>query len=309
MKTRTIISKAALMVYGVPVVAWLVYVVLVLLGPATSAVTQPVDQTTLNLIRLSFALPLLVIWLIAARSAARFHHYAGLIKGSAEGKAFRSVTHGLLGLLGYVIVLVILARLAPLFANTSFLNPTIFIKNHLPVVVALGAFALLYLGSARLLATVSVRPVRYRSDMAWLGFVAFAALFAAFFYSHPIATVNADGIPQFVVGRRFLMFSVIVPSLLSWALGIKAGLNLLDYAREVKGSIYKASLRRLAIGLYVSIAFIILVQLLVLNSSLVSGLGTGWVLVILYSFLAAYGAGAWLIARSAKRLTLIEVAL
>lgn len=302
--------KYARLAYIVPAIAWIAYTVLLFAAPTNNGGPYKFGFTELNLLRISFTLPILVIWLVAAWAVVKFKNYAAIIKGSPEAVGFRRIADGLAWLLGYLIALLALGRLPSLSNNDAYIHITVFLKNHVPVYLLLISSVYLYLGSVRLLQSTKTETSGRRTTITWILYLIFAGVFAMLFAMYPPAsqTLADNKLPAFAVSPNVLMFSLILPSLIAWGLAIVASVNLTSHTLVVKGVIYRAALHRLVAGICASVVFAILVELLVLDASHLRHLGATSVLLILYGILVAYGVGAVLIARSARRLTFIEVA-
>lgn len=307
MAKPTVRWKYARIAYIVPIIVWIIYTILLFVGPNQNPYKW--GLTEINLIRVSFTLPILVIWLVAVRAVIRFKKYAVLIDGSPEADGFRRIADGLAWLLAYLISLLVLGRIPLLFHSHNPLYVAVFIKNHLPVYILLVSSVMLYLGSMKLLASHKAPTPASRTTIAWVLYLIFAGCFATFFALNPPAAQSiSSNQPAFAVSAGVLMFSLVLPSLVAWGLAVIASVNMAAYAGVVKGVIYRRSLNRLVGGIYASTAFAILVEILVLDASHLRNIGSTAILLILYGIIVAYGIGAALIARSARHLTLIEVA-
>jgi hypothetical protein len=244
---------------------------------------------------------------VSARAIMRFRRYATLVKSSAEGTAFRHIAIGLGYLWLYLVLVMVLGRIAPLFIHTDWVYPAVFVKNHLPVLMFLLSSIYLYNGSVKLVRLEGSRLSPSATNFAWLAYLAFAAVFSYVFYMRSDGTdVIINGLPAFSVAYSTLLFTLILPSLVAWALCLFACLNITVYARNVKGVIYKSALKRLSAGILASAAMTVLVELLILNVSSLQKLGLNSVLIVLYGFLLAYGAGSVFLAQGARKLALIE---
>ena len=293
--------------YAMVVLLWALYVVLLFLRKTDNSQIH-IGLTATNIIRVSFALPILAIWLTATVAAVRFKNYTHLITGSREAAGFNRLANGLFFLTAYLISVLLVSRVAALFAGTSFVYPVVFVKNHLSAYLFLISLIQLYRGAIALADITKVSLTRRQNLLIMLSYTAFTAIFVALFFHNPTNPKTlADGLPSFAVSHGVLLFTLILPSLMAWILGILASMTIRAYAAKVKGTIYKQALHRLVIGIFGTTTFAILVQLLVLYASKLQHLGINALLFIVYVFLLAYGVGAALIARSARKLTLIEV--
>ena len=302
-KTR---SKAAWITYGVVGILWVGYVVLLFIAKSNDQ--YHLGFAAINIIRISFALPILLIWLAAALAAVRFYDYARLIKGSPEAIGFKRVANGLYFLLCYLVWLLLMGQIVKLFIGTHGLTYAVFMKNHLPTYLFIISFIQLYRGAAHLAGVAGVRISQQRLMTIFVLYLTFASLFVALFFGTGATNKSfVNGIPAFAVPHSVLLFSLIIPSLIGWFMGVMASVYIRAYATKVKGIIYKKMLRALVVGIFATTTFAMLVQLLVLNTNRLQHLGLNAVLLIVYTFLVAYAVGAIFIVRSATKLTLLEV--
>lgn len=294
--------------YALVVIVWLAYMALLLIGPNGSGSIFEFGLSTTNLVRISFAIPVLVIWLIATRAVIGFKGYAHLLRETDEGQGFKYIADGLLLLLFYLMMILFFGRLAPYFYGTALLYPVVFIKNHAPVFTLLLSCFYLVKGSGDLLRHMNLRVPDRRLGYTWGAYFVFTAIYVSIFFnlSNDPASLSRQ-IPVFAVSHNVLLFSMVLPSLVAWILGIMACVNLSTLASKTKGIIYREALRHLVTGLYASILFAILVEILVFNSVYLEHIGITSVLIILYAFIVVYGTGYALIDRGARRLALIEV--
>ncbi|HEY6736088.1 MAG TPA: hypothetical protein VI322_00055 [Candidatus Saccharimonadia bacterium] len=296
-------------VYGLVMAVWTVYTLSVVMAHISASQSYQLDYVTLNIIRLTFALPILVIWLLAAQSIMRFARYARLVAKTPEGPAFSRIAQGLGWLFAYVLALMILPRLAAMFAHSALVLPAVFVRNHLPVALLVVAFSLLYLGSVRLIKRVPVEPSYHSTTLRWLAYCVFVVIFVTIFFGTKADGTSPDGVPFFAVPHSVLLFTLILPSIIAWGLGLTAVFFVYRYSRFAKGSVYRAALRWLAAGLAASIGFTILVELVLLNTPALRGLGLATLSLLIYLFVAIYAVGGLLVARGASKLALIEEAL
>lgn len=102
------------------------------------------------------------------------------------------------------------------------------------------------------------------------------------------------------------MFTIIVPYLYAWFMGLMSCYEIIMYSQRIKGLLYKRALNRLAggigavIGSSIFIQFINVVYAYKTNSSL------GPLLILIYLLLVVEAIGYILIANGAKNLKRIE---
>src|SRR5262249_44785499 len=131
-------------------------------------------------------------------------------------------------------------------------------------------------------------------------FVTFSAAFIWYFYVAAPARIDDDGLSHFDLPVSVLLLTYVVPHIVSWLLGLLACLHLAHYARNVKGTIYKALLRDLQRGIMVVYACTYFVQILYI-SQISARKFTPALLLVLLAILTLYY-GYWLIYRGAGKL-------
>jgi hypothetical protein len=238
---------------------------------------------------LSISLAEIVIWFIAVRGAIRFRQYTDSIKGTKDGIALRYLSTGLNWLVVYIVVLILAGPTVHFFKNTSLLDAVVIIANHIPLIFALSAVGYGYVGSTKLNQLVPFKI----SNTVVRGlslFVLVLGLFYTWYFRHFVPTLTPDnGIPRFAAPAGVLIFSYVLPYIITWALGIFVCVSVGNYAMRVKGAIYKQLFRRLGIGVIIVLTCIFLAQLLIVSSLTLSKFN----LLILFTYglllLGAYG--------------------
>lgn len=257
--------------------------------------------------QLTIVIPVIVIWLVALRGAITFKVYANLIKGSPEAAGINRIADGLFWTVIYLICIALTGAAVPYFSQSPQLPLVLLIRNHAPVLAALVAFILIYAGSHQLR---QITPfTTWTRTTIWL-MVAFSlfSLFIALVFIQTPTPVDSRGIPNSTLPREVLLFSVLLPYLSAWLMGLLASVNIAKYAKRVNGIIYRAALQDLVRGIVAVVAFGILLQLLTLASRFLVGLSLAPLLLIIYTLLAFYGLGFWFVRSGAKKLTRMEVA-
>jgi hypothetical protein len=125
-------------------------------------------------------------------------------------------------------------------------------------------------------------------------------------YNYRNNTPDPGKYSSFYLPDGMIFFSLALPYLIGWALGIKSALNIWSYMRDVKGTIYKAALRRLVVGLLLVLAFAVIIQLFVAFSTYFAKSGLAALLLIVYLLILFYSFGYLIIASGTKNLNKIE---
>ncbi len=292
--------------YGVVALAWTSYVLLTTFAPSTGNPNQLRLSFTQQLaISASIVVPILIIWLVALRGAEVFKAYGRLIGDEAEGRAINSIANGLLLTLAYLICTQLWGASMAYWAHTPYLQPAVLVRDHLPVIITVAAFSLLYRGSNLLRRRVRVRTWSAGVVAALLSYSVFAAGLVWLFLTE--TRINNGIIPIYSLPRPVLLFTLTLPYMIAWGLGLLAAFNIAKYSRQVKGVIYRQALRDLAWGVMTVAIFLTTYAAIGLLNRYLLGLKLWLILVIFWGLLTLYGLSFWFIRRGAKKLMRLEV--
>lgn len=283
------------------------YLVPLLLGVVFAYLTLKVPTSTGRSVwvQLTIVIPEIIVWIIASIGAFRFKKYAVSIKEHRDGKALNSIANALLLLVLYIILLTTASSIVSLFANTSYILPAVAIKNHLPVIVILASVAYLLKGSVELNKIVS-KSTWSRAHLLLLAGVSFMffIVFAYAFYTAQPNSVSAAGIPRFALPTHVLLITYILPHVIVWFMGLKACINLNNYASRVSGSLYKSLFKDLYRGILLAFICIFIAQFMIISSAAITGLN--FFLLLIYAVLVLATVGFVLILRGARKLDKVE---
>ncbi len=290
----------------VVIALWLIYATLSLLSPnATGNHYHLASWQTFGL-HLAIVLPVLVVWLVALRGALAFKHYAGIITGGVEARSMNLIAMGLLWLVAYLISLSLLGNILPYFAHSPAITWLVSLRNQVPPLINLIAFGLLYLGSHRLQRVVTFTTWTRGSSWLMVAFLIFASLFALEFATTDVPN-NLNGIPIYTMSRPVLLVTMILPYMLAWFMGLLAAFNILKYARQVKGLLYRQALRGVARGIVAIVGCIAIFEVLIVAVRFLAGLSLGSLLLVMYALLLLGGLGFWWVQTGAQQLGKLEV--
>jgi hypothetical protein len=294
--------------YVIIILAWIAYAVSSFYAPNNTGNVYHLSSINRLLLQASVAIPVLLIWLTAIRGAMSFKRYATLLANDIEAPAMNWIANGLIWLVAYIVLLALVGQLPAYAMHTSWQDMAIETKNHAPMVAAFIGFACLFQGSRKL---QQVTPFSIQTNKTrWLliGLSGASALFAVTFLGGYNAVTNQPRlIPAYAASPTILLFTLILPYIGAWFLGLLASLNIHYYARKVSGSLYRRALQDLVRGITGVITFITVLQILVLMGPSIATLGLGSILILLYCLLVLYGIGFWLVSQGAQRLARIEV--
>jgi hypothetical protein len=82
------------------IVLWGLYVLFSIFAPTDLATSRyAISKGSLSIIKITIAIPYLLIWLATAYSVIRFHRYTNLLDNAAENKGFKKMTNAFIALL------------------------------------------------------------------------------------------------------------------------------------------------------------------------------------------------------------------
>lgn len=303
---KVILQSKSRLPYYLGIIAWLIYAGVSILAPRGGN-TYNLNPVNFVLLQLTVIIPVLLIWMTAIYGAVKFRDYSSIIKGSPDGAALNKITLGLFLLVATFIFQTLLAVASRLAVGTPMLNPTVFLHNHVPVVMALISVIYIFMGSNELVAVVQAK-VRQSELIACLaGYFIAASWMSWFMYNHISHNVT-NGVPNFTIPGHWPFYTLVIPYLVAWLLSILSILNIVTYTRNVKGPIYKAGLKYAATGIMLVITFAMSVQVLTFMANALQKLRLSSILALVYLLLIAYALGFALIAIGARKLARIEVA-
>jgi hypothetical protein len=174
--------------------------------------------------------------------------------------------------------------------------------------LALIAFYLLYRGSQQL--KLAAEFITWTRSSLWIliAYAVFAFFFVLEFATSPATGVGTQASSTAIVPHGLLLFTLIMPYILAWFLGILAIVNLAKYSRQVKGSLYRQALENLVKGIGAVIFFTIIYQVFVFAVRYLTNISLGAALLLVYCILVLYGLGFVFVRKGAKKLMLLEVA-
>jgi hypothetical protein len=293
--------------FGV-VIAWMLYAVLSLNAPVVPSKFE-MSPNQLALVRLTVIVPLFFIWFIAIRGVIAFKNYAALLPQGAESSGLNQIATGLLWIVAYLVVQTLFGAILPYYFHGSSYNSLAIIRDHIPPFASLIGFGLVYSGSHRLRHIAHFTTWTRGTLWATVGYFVFAFFLVLEFVGSPQTPVANTAVNAGVlVSHNTLIFTLILPYLAAWYMGLLASINIGKYATTVKGVLYKNALKDLKTGLWGVLFFVSILQVLSFASSIISNLRLASVLLLLYVLLILYAIGFVFVREGAKKLARIELA-
>lgn len=289
---------------------------LVYLGISTFSKPDPATLTKyhitsakLTAIVLTISLPYIVIWVVALIGYIRFNTYVDLIKRSKDGAAFKTMSHGLLLLAAWLPVSAVASSVA---TNVYQKNPgrtaaMIILVNYINILLLLPGYALLYRGARKLLPLVKTSAATLSQSIN-VAFISFASAYTFVTLEDPARHMATSGVPvaAYYLPDWLIIFTLVIPRLIMWYLGVKAVQYLYLYRNKVRGVLYKQALDNLARGFGGVVLITIILRIIQSLSTPLSKLSLAALLGIIYVLLIMIAVGYGFIASGAKKLQQIE---
>jgi hypothetical protein len=270
-----------------------------------------VDSFQLFVLQLAVMLPYLVIWVIGLVGYLRLHEYTVAMGRSKDGKAFGTISVGVLwfALWPPLSSLINAAGGLVMAHHPPLTDDVIRIENYANLLILVPAFVYIYLGARRLVLTVRglVPAVSQRTT---LFFIAFSAFYTFVTLEDAARRIPADAATpaSYYLADWLIVLTIVIPRLLMWYLGVQGVQLIRQYRRKVPGVIYRKALQRLAIGIGVTVLMIILLRLLQSLMNPLSHLSLSLLFLLVYALLIGLAVGYVLIAKGSRQLQNIEEA-
>jgi len=295
--------------YYLVFVGWAFYAILSFLSPVSGINGSRLPFDDIFFVRGTVMLIILAIMLLAARGATAFKSYAVMIKGSKEATAIDLIANGLLLTLSYFLISTVFGALIPFYVKSPGYDALVVIRDHIPAAISLGAYFLLYRGSDQLRKVANFETWTKGSAFIMFIFMIFAYIFVLSFTKFQTPPPNVGQATALtVLPLNVLLFTLILPFLLAWFLGILATINIFKFSNSVQGKLYRLALKDLIKGLWFVIVLSMLIQFLSLSYKYLLTLKLGALLTIIYVLLILYGVGFMFVRAGAKRLSMLEEA-
>lgn len=291
-----------------------IYLGLVALAPANPDILaqQDITATQYRLLLMLVALPLIAIWLAAFYAYARISEYTKPINKTKDGRALSFISIGIGVLALGMAVSSLSARLLNFIAteNEALLPASTIARTYVTLGFYLAGFSLIYKGVQRLGRVIRKSKITTREWLMWIVFILAGVLFIYLSLESPTGETigSASNNAVYNLPVWLVVSTVIIPYLLTWAIGLRAAYLMNVYRKSVKGKIYRSFFGYLSVGLTVIVISSILIQYFTALSLSLMKLPLPSILAVVYFLLIILGVGYLLIARGANRLKSIEEA-
>lgn len=269
------------------------------------------SYSTTQILRLSVFLPIMFVWAMALKGYIKLDKYATLLADSREYYAWRNIARGVLIMALSLPLSAIVSNMATsIYHNNPSLTPKmVIINNYIMLTILSAAILFFYRGARHLYAGPVVKRDRWSYGPLYL--LVFLLISSMFVYlnltneARQFPTSSAS-VAAYYLPDWLLMTTVLIPYVWVMYAGIKSVEFIHAYRRYATGSIYKSSLRSLAIGLALVISSWIAQRFLLLLITAFDTFALQYLLAVIYCLIFLIGFGYTLIARGATKLTKIE---
>jgi hypothetical protein len=290
---------------------WLAYAILTFLTPSAEAITRfGLTYTQFEIIRVTFLVPSLLIWLSAGYALIRFCNYSKLVHDSPESKGFSQIAEG--------VLLLLLALIIPTFVSLlSAFNPdtlgveklvTIF-RNYITIILYLTSFWQLRQGSKNLNLTINPRGLNanLRQYVVWF-VILLGIAYAAAIFQNEFRTHSNDPLIRstYFLPDWLIITTIVIPYVFIWLWGLLAIVNFREYSKSVQGTVYRKAFSNTSNGLIAIIGLSIGVQFLSQLAGFLGRSNLSIILGIIYLLLLIMTVGYFSIARGMRELAAIE---
>jgi hypothetical protein len=179
------------------------------------------------------------------------------------------------------------------------------LSNHVPLIIALAASVLLFIGSQRLVSTLSGQFwTKMRIAVLTIPYMIGTVILALDFARGAGSLLYVNAEPRFGLPEPVLLFSYFIPHAIVWLLGVVSAINIAWYAKNVDGRIYKSLFTDVYKGIILVYLAIFSTQLLVSSAIFVEN--TIVKRIIIYTILLLAVAGYSYIYRGSAKLQKVE---
>lgn len=272
-------------------------------APAPATLLQyHVSALGLRLIDLTIILILAAIWYAGFYGYAKLHTYAGLIRGSKDGKQVAKLTQGIFLVVMWLPVSSVVSAILNFIAtkHPGLLPAVKIIDIYVNLLLPLAGFFLISQGARGLSELVRQRPTFAATNILQL-----LVIYIGLIYYRLVATtVHRNDIYHIPIW--LILTTVVAPYVYMWSIGLLSGYQVYLYRKKVAGIVYRKSWNLLSLGLCWLILTSISFQYLTSLSARLSHLSIYWLLAIVYSLLLVLSVGFVLVALGARNLQKIE---
>lgn len=276
---------------------------------AKSLEKYQVSSGQLKIVALAVAVPYIVIWIISVLGYRNLWRYNTRIAGDKDGNSFKWLTLGVLLLAFWLPVSAVFNNFTTRYAATHIDAADLMVQlnNYSNLVILFIAYTFLFIG-ARQLAALTKKPIKFMPRTVLFVYALFAAWYI-WLVLHDAArsiAVREVEAATYYQSDPVIILTIIIPRLAMWLIGLAAVYKIYQYKKQVKGTLYKEALTKLAVGLGWIVVTTIILRLFQTVPIRLSHLNLGAIVLVVYLLLLLLAIGYILLGQGAKRLERLE---
>ncbi len=296
--------------------AWGVYAVAGMVAPIdpVGSARYDLSPTEIYLIRISFQIPILILWGALFYGTFRFWQYTKSISGSPEASGFHAIGLGLSVLIAGLVLPSYVGLLEAYFPNEENIQRIVTTVNlYSSIGFSFIAFIFFLVGGKRLITLIPEHFLVSKAVViSGVTGVFFAGIYAFFLFNNPDRLVpTTEGVtrPAYYLGSDFwILVGVVMPYIIVWIVGLLSVSYLRHFSRFVHGVVYQKAFRAIARGVTSLVLLSVGLQILAQTGAFFAHTSLATILIIIYALLAAIAVGYLFIAQGARELGKLESA-
>lgn len=295
--------------YGLVVAAWLVYILLTILAPASQNTQVQLSETARLVLTATLLIPYMLTWLIAVVGWFHFNRFASDTKRkhARNYAGFRLISQGL-GILIFDLISIPLINAARKVwaADGDAAAILTTLSNYLHIIIPLAAFICLFLGSRKLIQS-SHYALAVRSTMlpSLVATTLFTVLFTIAIFGNTSRQVAVEGgsFASYYISDPLIVLTIILPLAATWFIGLQSILQIERYVHSLSQVKWRHAIVHLFHGLLAVICSSIILQgITAFGSEQLQQVSLILIVVIIYLFIVLQAVGYLFIRASAKQL-------
>lgn len=295
--------------YSLVVAAWVVYIVLTILAPASQNTQVQLSSTAKLVLTATLLIPYMLTWLFAVAGWYYFSRFASDTerKHTRNYAGFRLLSRGL-GILIFDLISIPLISAARTVwaADGSAAAILTILSNYFHIIIPLVAFGCLFLGSRKLVQgghyAVAIRSTMLPSLVATSLFTVLFTVAVFGNTSRQVAT-EAGRFASYYIPDHLIVLTIIIPLAITWFVGLQAILQIERYVHSLLQAKWRRAIVNLFHGLLAVISSSIILQAITaFGSEQLQQVSLLLIIVIIYLFIILQAVGYLFIRASAKQL-------
>ena len=310
-------SNKGLIAFFIIIVLWVVSIILsffVESDPATLS-RYNLTERDLTLVRIGLGIPMLFIWGVVLWGTQSFMRYARRIKDSVDGAGFKNIALGILFVLLGMIASSYITNIGNLIKESAMdpdrVKETLgLISRYSSILFALISYGFFFAGSRKLLGSISSK-LSLKQFMPYLiGFLIASIAFAVLVFQNSYRSVSVDPLitaPYHGLSDPLILLTIVIPTIISWFLGLMALSGISAFRKNTPGVIYKDVLKNFHFGISLVIIMSIALSWVGQFSAYWASVGFGFILFIIGIIFVVWILGYLIAGIGARKLNRIEM--